>query len=74
MHAAEHDLIVLIQDFDPVPHDASIRLARRRACLNTGEPLLPEQVDRGGGEALTERGDRRSGMQDEAEMEAVAQP
>lgn len=49
-------------------------------CDDPGErspfacPLLPEQVDRGGGEALTERGDGRSGIQDEPEMEAVAQP
>ncbi len=37
-------------------------------------PLLPEQVDQGGDQAHTERGDRRSGIQDEAEVEAVTQP
>ena len=37
-------------------------------------PLLPEQIDRGGDETFAEGGDRYAGMQDEAEVEAVAQP
>ncbi len=39
--------------------------------IRLANALLPEQVDRGGSEALTERGDRRSGIQDKPEVEAV---